>query len=78
MGVWGIGHWLVVLAVLLLVFGTKRLSHGAQDLAKAIREFKKAMGEPDGQVNQTMPTIDPPTPAKPVETDSHSSSSTPR
>lgn len=32
MGSFSIWHWLVVLAIVLLVFGTKRLTSGAKDL----------------------------------------------
>lgn len=41
-------HWIVVLIVVLLVFGTKRLTSGMKDMGKAINEFKKGMrGEDD-------------------------------
>ena len=41
MGGFSIWHWLIVLVVVLLVFGTKRLTSGARDLGKAVNEFKK-------------------------------------
>ena len=44
MGGFSIWHWLIVLAIVLLVFGTKRLTSGARDLGKAVNEFKKGMG----------------------------------
>jgi sec-independent protein translocase protein TatA len=47
MGAWGLGHWLVVLAIVLLVFGTKRLTSGAKDLGNAVKEFKKGMRDDD-------------------------------
>lgn len=47
MGAWGLGHWLVVLAIVLLVFGTKRLTSGAKDLGNAVKEFKKGMHDDD-------------------------------
>jgi len=48
MGSFSIWHWLIVLAIILLVFGTKRLTGGARDLGKAVDEFKKGMkGEDD-------------------------------
>ena len=48
MGSWGIGHWIIVLVVVLLVFGTRRLTSGAKDLGNAVREFKKGVsGEED-------------------------------
>jgi sec-independent protein translocase protein TatA len=43
MGGWSIWHWIVVLIVVLLVFGTKRLTSGAKDLGKAVNEFKKGV-----------------------------------
>ena len=49
MGAWGLGHWLVVLMIALIVFGTRRLSAGAKDLASALKEFKKALREEDKQ-----------------------------
>ena len=45
MGGLSIWHWLIVLLVVLLVFGTKRLTGGAKDLGTAVKEFKKAMRE---------------------------------
>jgi sec-independent protein translocase protein TatA len=43
MGSWGLGHWIIVLIIVLLVFGTKRLTSGARDIGKAVNEFKKGM-----------------------------------
>ncbi len=40
MGAWGIGHWLVVLLVVVLVFGTKKLGNIGSDLGKAVKGFK--------------------------------------
>ena len=42
-GAFGLGHWLVVLLIVVLVFGTKRLTSGAKDLGNAVREFKKGV-----------------------------------
>ena len=48
MGSFSIWHWLIVLLIILLVFGTKRLTSGARDVGKAVDEFKKGMrGEDD-------------------------------
>ncbi|MEN5426479.1 Sec-independent protein translocase subunit TatA [Stenotrophomonas pennii] len=47
MGSFSIWHWLIVLAVVLLVFGTKRLTSGAKDLGSAVKEFKKGMRDED-------------------------------
>ena len=43
MGSFSIWHWLIVLVIVLLVFGTKRLTSGARDDGKAVDEFKKGM-----------------------------------
>lgn len=43
MGSWGLGHWIIVLIIVLLVFGTKRLTSGARDIGKAVNEFKKGV-----------------------------------
>ncbi|MDR1075390.1 MAG: twin-arginine translocase TatA/TatE family subunit [Xanthomonadaceae bacterium] len=43
MGSLSIWHWIIVLIIVLLIFGTKRLTSGAKDLGKAIGEFKKGV-----------------------------------
>ncbi|MFC3716105.1 Sec-independent protein translocase subunit TatA [Luteimonas soli] len=52
MGGFSIWHWLIVLAVVLLVFGTKRLTSGAKDLGSAVKEFKKGMRDDDKPAGQ--------------------------
>ena len=47
MGTFSIWHWLVVLAIVLLIFGTKKLRNGGTDLGGAIKNFKQAMKEGD-------------------------------
>ncbi|WP_312238923.1 Sec-independent protein translocase subunit TatA [Stenotrophomonas sp.] len=47
MGSFSIWHWLVVLVIVLLVFGTKKLTSGAKDLGSAVKEFKKGMRDED-------------------------------
>lgn len=49
MGAWGIGHWIIVLLVVLVVFGTKRLTSGAKDVGNAVKEFKKGMRDEEKQ-----------------------------
>ena len=51
MGSLSIWHWLIVLAVVILIFGTKKLSSVGSDVGSAIRNFKKAMndGEAEGK-----------------------------
>lgn len=45
MGSISIWHWLIVLLVVLLVFGTKKLRNIGADLGGAIKGFKQAMRE---------------------------------
>src|SRR3546814_3621919 len=52
MGGFSIWHWLIVLAVVLLIFGTKRLTSGAKDLGGAVKEFKKGMRDDDKPAGQ--------------------------
>ena len=48
MGTWSWMHWLVVLVVVILVFGTKKLGNVGSDLGKAIKGFKDGVkGEDD-------------------------------
>ena len=43
MGSFSIWHWLIVLVIIVLVFGTKKLPSLCADLCKAISGFKKGM-----------------------------------
>jgi sec-independent protein translocase protein TatA len=45
MGSFSIWHWLIVLAVVLVVFGTKKLRNVGSDLGGAVKGFKDAMAE---------------------------------
>lgn len=45
MGSFSIWHWLIVLAIVLLVFGTKKLRNVGSDLGGAVKGFKDAMKE---------------------------------
>lgn len=45
MGGMSIWHWLIVLVIVLLVFGSKKLGNVGSDLGKAIRDFKKGLSE---------------------------------
>jgi len=45
MGTWSIWHWLIVLLVVVLVFGTKKLRNVGQDLGGAVKGFKEGMKE---------------------------------
>lgn len=53
MGSLSIWHWLIVLAVVVLVFGTKKLRNMGEDLGSAVKGFKKGMQEADTPVAKT-------------------------
>ena len=49
MGGLSLWHWLIVLVIVVLVFGTKRLKNVGQDLGEAVKGFKKGMQEHEDQ-----------------------------
>ncbi|MAN51043.1 MULTISPECIES: twin-arginine translocase TatA/TatE family subunit [unclassified Marinimicrobium] len=51
MGFGGIGIWqlLIILAIVVLLFGTKRLGSIGSDLGKAIKGFKKSVSDDDAE-----------------------------
>ena len=53
MGSFSIFHWLIVLLIVVLVFGTKKLPNIGKDLGSAVRGFKEGMkGEIERQEKQ--------------------------
>jgi sec-independent protein translocase protein TatA len=61
MGSFSIWHWLIVLLVVVLIFGTKKLKNMGSDLGGAVKGFK------DGMKDGTQPAADD-TAAKPQVT----------
>lgn len=47
MGSFSIWHWLIVLVIVMLVFGTKKLRNIGSDLGGAVKGFKEGMKEGD-------------------------------
>ena len=47
MGSFSIWHWLIVLIVVLLIFGTKKLANIGSDMGKAVKGFKDGMNGVD-------------------------------
>ncbi len=47
MGSFSIWHWLIVLIIVMLVFGTKKLRNIGSDLGGAVKGFKEGMKEGD-------------------------------
>ena len=56
----GFGETILILAVILLFFGPKRLPEAASSLGKGIREFKRAVGGIGEELTSTQNTIAPP------------------
>ena len=50
MGSFSIWHWMVVLVVVLLLFGSGKVSNLMGDFAKGIKSFKKNMAEDDASM----------------------------
>ena len=48
MGSFSIWHWLIVLVIVMLVFGTKKLRNIGQDLGGAVKGFTDGMKEAEG------------------------------
>ena len=47
MGGLSLWHWLIVLVIVVLVFGTKRLGNIGKDVGEAVKGFKKGMRDED-------------------------------
>ncbi len=52
MGSISIWHWLIVLLVVVLIFGTKKLRNMGSDLGGAVKGFKEGMRTDDEQAKQ--------------------------
>ena len=48
MGSFSIWHWLIVLVIVMLVFGTKKLRNIGTDLGGAVKGFKDGIKTPEG------------------------------
>ena len=57
MGSFSIWHWLIVLAIVVLVFGTKKLKNIGSDLGGAVKGFKD--GVKDGSTSTDTPAAAP-------------------
>jgi sec-independent protein translocase protein TatA len=62
MGIFDWKHWIVLLVVVVLVFGTKKLKNFGSDLGESIKGFRKAMNDEENKPAE--PT--PPPAAQPV------------
>lgn len=48
MGSFSVWHWLIVLVIVMLVFGTKKLRNMGEDLGGAVKGFRDGMKEAEG------------------------------
>ncbi|WP_313295368.1 Sec-independent protein translocase subunit TatA [Diaphorobacter sp.] len=59
MGSFSIWHWLIVLLIVVMVFGTKKLKNMGSDLGGAVKGFKDGMkdgqADADGTTNTAAP-----------------------
>jgi sec-independent protein translocase protein TatA len=60
MGSFSLWHWLIVLLIVVLIFGTKKLRNIGSDVGGAVHEFKKAMkdGQAEDRTDSTGTTIE--------------------
>jgi sec-independent protein translocase protein TatA len=52
MGSFSIWHWLIVLVIVLLIFGTKKLKNIGSDLGGAVKGFKEGMKDDTSKLNE--------------------------
>jgi sec-independent protein translocase protein TatA len=60
MGSFSIWHWLIVLVVIVLIFGTKKLRNVGSDLGGAVKDFKQGMksgSEPEADAAAPTPQV---------------------
>lgn len=60
MGGLSIWHWVIVLVVVVIIFGTGKLKNAGSDLGKAVKGFKDGVkGDEDKPANTTQPPASP-------------------
>lgn len=52
MGSLSIWHWLIVLGIVVLIFGTRKLRGAGEDLGTAVKNFKSAMREGEAEADK--------------------------
>jgi sec-independent protein translocase protein TatA len=56
MGTFSIWHWLIVLLIIVLIFGTKKLRNIGQDLGGAVKGFKDGIKEGTAEKSAETPS----------------------
>ncbi len=65
MGIFDWKHWVVILIVVVLVFGTKKLKNLGTDVGESIKGFRKAMNDDEKPAE---PSVTPPAQPVPPQT----------
>jgi sec-independent protein translocase protein TatA len=60
-------HWIIIIGIVLLVFGPKRLPELGSSLGKSITSFKKGLHEVHEEVSTSMAQAETREPAAPAE-----------
>ncbi|GEC96136.1 MAG: twin-arginine translocation protein TatA [Pseudomonadota bacterium] len=55
MGSFSVWHWLIVLVIVMLVFGTKKLRNMGEDLGGAVKGFRDGMKEAEATAQLDKP-----------------------
>ncbi len=55
MGSFSIWHWVIVLVIVMLVFGTKKLRNMGEDLGGAVKGFKEGMKSAEEKKEEATP-----------------------
>lgn len=63
MGSMSIGHWLIVLVIVLLLFGANKIPKLMGDMAKGVKAFKHGLKDEEEQQAQAAAAQVPPSPA---------------
>ena len=66
MGSFSIWHWVIVLVIVMLVFGTKKIGNMGSDIGKAVKGFKDGVkGDEDKSATPVTPAthVPPPSPS---------------
>ncbi|MFL7961771.1 twin-arginine translocase TatA/TatE family subunit [Pseudomonas kielensis] len=66
MGIFDWKHWVVILIVVVLVFGTKKLKNLGTDVGESIKGFRKAMNDDEKTADPTTNQAQPAQPTQPV------------
>ncbi len=69
MDIFAPSHLLILLLIILIIFGPSKLGDVGGALGKAIKDFKRAMNEPEAQNQQVQKAAEPkpPTEANPIK-----------